>query len=290
MASRSLRHFIFIMLTLQPDSIGIGLRARHYDEVLSERPELGFVELHSENFFHAGGAAMRVLERACESYPLSLHGVGLSLASADELSQMHLDKLAALVARVEPALVSEHLCWGALQGVHFNDLLPFPYTEEALHLMCERVDRVQTRLGRRILIENLSAYVQFAASEMSECAFINELATRTGCGILLDVNNLYVNAVNFGFDAREQLALISARHVGEIHLAGFTEAEHCLIDTHGSRVVPEVWSLYRDALAHCGPVPTLIEWDTDVPELAVLLDEVALARGVQMTLQEAQHV
>lgn len=271
-------------------STGIGLRAPHYERVLTELPDLDFLEVHSENFFHAGGAAMRVLERVRAHYPLSLHGVGLSLASADTLAEAHLDKLVRLVERVEPALVSEHLCWGALDGIHYNDLLPLPYTHEALTLLCERVDHVQTRLGRRILIENLSAYVQFAGSEMSETDFINVLAARTGCGILLDVNNLYVNARNFGFDAEAVLRGVHAHHVGEMHLAGFSEGEHCLIDTHGSHVADEVWALYRTALQHCGAVPTLIEWDTDVPALDVLLEERNHASMVMQGVRELAHV
>lgn len=274
-------------------STGIGLRAPHYAQVLEALPPLGFLEVHSENFFHAGGAAMRVLERTREHYPLSLHGVGLSLASADVLAEAHLDRLAVLVERIEPALVSEHLCWGAVDGVHFNDLLPFPYSNEALSLLVERVEIVQERLGRRILIENLSSYVQFRDSVMSECEFLGELARRSGCGLLLDVNNLYVNAQNFGFDAHAELAClltsVPAGSVGEIHVAGHSQGELCLIDTHGSRVCEEVWSLYGAAIARCGAVPTLIEWDTDIPELEVLLEEAAIARGV-LTQTEFVHV
>ena len=279
-----------------PDGIGIGLRAPHYAQLLETLPRLGFLEVHSENFFHAGGAAMRVLMRARENYPLSLHGVGLSLASADGLAQAHLAKLAALVERTEPALVSEHLCWGAVDGAHLNDLLPFPYGREALSLLCERVQQVQERLGCRILVENLSSYVRFRDSEMSECEFLVELVQRSGCGVLLDVNNLYVNAQNFGFDAHMEmldlLRRLPANAVGEIHLAGHSQGELCLIDTHGSRVCDAVWALYRDAIAACGVVPTLIEWDTDVPALAVLLDEAGCAREIMQNAcsREVLHV
>lgn len=263
---------------------GIGLRAPHYAQVLETKPQIGFLEVHSENFFHAGGAAMQVLERARACYPLSLHGVGLSLASADELSQRHLEKLAALVERVEPALVSEHLCWGAVGAIHLNDLLPFPYTAEALALVTQRVERVQERLGRRILLENLSAYVAFEASDMSECDFLAELSRRSGCGLLLDLNNLYVNACNFGFDAHDEalrlLSSVAPDAIGEIHLAGYSQGELCLIDTHGSRVADPVWNLYGEVVARHGAVPTLIEWDTDVPALEVLLDEAASARRI----------
>ena len=272
--------------------VGIGLRAPHYAQVLESLPRLGFLEVHSENFFHAGGASMRVLERVREHYPLSLHGVGLSLASADMLAQSHLDKLAALVERVEPVLVSEHLCWGAVDGMHFNDLLPFPYSREALALLVERVAKVQERLGRRLLIENLSAYVQFRDSGMSECEFLAELVRQSGCALLLDVNNLYVNARNFGFDPHAELASllasIPADAVSEIHLAGHSQGELCLIDTHGSRVCEPVWALYREAITHCGPVPTLIEWDTDIPALEVLLDEAAIVHAT-LTKMELAH-
>lgn len=259
---------------------GIGLRAPHYAEVIAREPALGFLEVHSENFFHAGGAALNVLKRVRERYPVSLHGVGLSLASTDELAARHLDSLATLIERVEPALVSEHLCWCGTGGTSFNDLLPFPYTREALDWVCARVDQVQSRLRRPVLIENISAYVRFHASEMSECDFLAELVARTGCGLLFDVNNLYVNARNFGFDAVREMHKLPAHAVGEIHLAGHMQTEYCLIDTHGSRVCEEVWSLYGEALRHVGTVPTLIEWDTDLPSLDVLLDEAAHANGI----------
>lgn len=270
-------------------AIGIGLRAPHYAEMRERRPAIDFVEVHSENFFFAGGPAMRALHRARDDYPLSLHGVGLSLASADALAERHLASLADLVERVQPALVSEHLAWGAVDGIHLNDLLPFPYSSAALDLLVERVDRVQSRLRRRVLIENLSAYVRFRDAEMSEFEFLAELARRSGCGLLLDVNNLYVNACNFGFDARAELdrlaQWVAPGTVGEIHLAGHTRADLCLVDTHGSRVCETVWALYRAALARFGAAPSLIEWDTDLPALDVLLDEAARARASQGALE-----
>jgi uncharacterized protein (UPF0276 family) len=272
---------------MERNSIGIGFRQPHYRELLESRPDLDFLEVHSENFFVAGGPARALLERARQLYPVSLHGVGLSLGSADELALDHLAKLKHLVEWVEPALVSEHLSWGRVDGVHFNDLLPLPYTREALDVMSARIARVQDELKRQILIENLSAYVQFRASEMSETAFLAELARRTGCGILLDVNNLYVNAVNFGVEPLPLLAELPRAAVGEIHLAGHLQTEDCLIDDHGSRVCAAVWELYREALATLGPLPTLIEWDTDVPALEVLLDEAGLARGA---MARTQHV
>jgi uncharacterized protein len=268
---------------------GIGLRQPHYREALARAPGLGFVEVHSENFFLEGGAAMHALERVRAAWPVSLHGVGLSLGSADTLADHHLAKLKRLVERVQPALVSEHLSWGAVGGVHFNDLLPLPHSAEALALLADRVDRVQSELKRRILIENLSAYVEYRDSEMTETAFLAELSRRTGCGLLLDVNNLYVNAVNFGFDPVARLAELPGEAIAEMHLAGHTAAAGCLIDTHGARVCAAVWSLYEQACRRFGPRPTLIEWDTDLPALDVLLDEAASAAAIAQGAMEASH-
>ncbi len=265
---------------LAADAAGIGLRAPHYARVLESRPALGFLEVHSENFFAAGGATLAWLERFRAAYPLSFHGVGLSLGSADALDERHLAKLDALVRRFEPALVSEHLCWGAAGGRHANDLLPLPYTEEALDIFVTHVDAVQERLGRRILVENVSSYLRFDHSTIPEWEFVSEAAKRSGCGVLLDVNNIWVSAMNHGFDPREFLAAIDPDAlVGEVHLAGFERAGELLIDTHGARVTAEVWSLYEAALARIGPRPTLIEWDTDIPALDVLLDEARIARS-----------
>ena len=260
--------------------VGIGLRQPHYREVFERLPELAFVEVHSENFFLEGGASLHALERARAAYPVSLHGVGLSIGSADALAGEHLAKLKRLVDRIEPALVSEHLCWGGIGGVHFNDLLPLPYTREALALLADRIDHVQSTLGRRLLVENLSAYVECRDSEMTETAFLAELARRTGCGLLLDVNNLYVNAINFGFDPAARLAELDADSVGQMHLAGHTVVDDCLIDTHGSLVCDPVWSLYAQACRRFGARPTLIEWDTDLPALDVLLSQAAQAGAV----------
>ena len=272
-------------MTTPLSGTGIGLRQPHYREVFERRPTVAFVEVHSENFFLEGGASLHALERARDAYPVSLHGVGLSLGSADRLADEHLAKLKRLVDRVQPALVSEHLCWGAVGGVHFNDLLPLPHTREALALLADRVDHVQAALGRRILVENLSAYVVFRDSEMPETAFLAELARRTGCGLLLDLNNLYVNAVNFGFNAHERLADIDGSTIGEIHLAGHSVVDDCLVDTHGDVVCDPVWQLYDDACRRFGPKPTLIEWDTDLPALDVLLSQAAQADAIA----EAAH-
>jgi len=266
---------------------GIGLRQPHYREVFERRPELAFLEVHSENFFLDGGASMHALERARAAYPISLHGVGLSLGSADRLADEHLAKLARLVDRVEPALVSEHLCWGGVGGVHFNDLLPLPHTSETLALLADRIDRVQARLKRPILIENLSAYVECRDSDMTETAFLAELARRTGCGLLLDLNNLYVNAINFGFDAVARLAELDGASIGQIHLAGHAVVDDCLIDTHGSVVCDPVWALYEHACRRFGARPTLIEWDTDLPALDVLLGQAGQASAIARS--EATH-
>jgi uncharacterized protein (UPF0276 family) len=275
--------------TLSALATGIGLRRPHYREVFERLPELGFLEVHSENFFLDGGASMHALERAREAYPISLHGVGLSLGSADRLADDHLAKLKRLVERVEPALVSEHLCWGGVGGVHFNDLLPLPHTGEALALLADRVDRVQNELGRTILVENVSAYVAYRDSAMSEAAFLAELARRTGCGVLLDINNLYVNAVNFDFDPLLQLAQLQGTHIGQVHLAGHALVDDCLVDTHGAPVCDPVWALYEEACRRFGPRPTLIEWDTDLPALDVLLAEAASARAIAQRHAEAAH-
>lgn len=257
---------------------GIGLRAPHYEEFTTARQPVGWLEVHSENYFGQGGYDLHVLERLRADYSISLHGVGLGLGSARGWDKAHLDRLASLANRIQPAFVSEHLCWNAVAGMTFNDLLPVPYNEEALALCTRRVQEVQETLGRGILVENISAYLELAASDMSEGEFISELAKRSGCGVLLDVNNLYVNQVNHGADAGETIRDLRPGTVEEIHLAGFFAGEHGLVDTHGDRVSEPVWQLYQMALARFGSVPTLIEWDTDIPPLPVLLDEASKAR------------
>jgi hypothetical protein len=265
-------------------SAGIGWRAPHYRALLDQCPRLGFVEVHSENFFGAGGQPHHFLERARTLYPVSLHGVGLSLGSVDPLDTRHLEALRRLVLRYEPIFVSEHLCWSSIGGRYLNELLPLPYTEEALEHVCARVDVVQSILGRRILVENICAYVEYRHSPIPESEFLAQLAHRTGCGLLLDVNNVYVNSVNHGFDAAAYLDAVPAEAVEEIHLAGFDHGEECLIDTHGKPVHDDVWELYRHAVRRLGPVPTLIEWDTDVPPLDTLLGE---ARKADQVLDHA---
>jgi hypothetical protein len=261
-----------------PAAAGLGLRAPHVREVLATRPRTPWFEVHSENYFADGGPALASLERIRADYPLSLHGVGLSLGSTDALDRVHLAKLQRLVARMQPGLVSEHLCWSGVAGRHFNDLLPLPYTEEALLHVCTRIAQVQDTLGRELLVENISSYLAFADATIPEWEFVATLARRTGCKLLLDVNNIHVNAVNHGFDADAYVAAMPADAVAEYHLAGFETADGCLVDTHGAPVAAEVWRLYERTVARLGPRPTLIEWDTAIPSFAVLQGEAATAQ------------
>jgi uncharacterized protein len=263
-----------------PIEVGVGARPQHYRDLLSAPNRVAWIEVHSENYMGRGGQPLHYLERLRANHPLSLHGVGMSLASVDGLSRRHLVKLKALVDRFAPAVVSDHLCWGAIGARHLNDLLPLPYTEEALGVTCRNVEVAQEYLGRQILVENVSSYLQYADSRIPEWEFLTEVARRTGCGILLDVNNIYVSARNHGFDALRYLDAIPAMAVQEIHLAGFDFNGVCLIDTHGKPVAGPVWNLYGEALSRVGPVPTLIEWDTDLPAFEVLLQEAATAQGI----------
>ena len=272
--------------------VGIGWRQPHYAALLAERPALGFIEVHSENFFAEGGVTQAVLDAGRGAYPVSLHGVGLALGSAAGVDEAHLERLARLVQRIDPGWVSDHASFARVAGMggglHAADLLPIPFNDESLALMVRHVDQVQQRLGRRLLVENISAYVGWSGDTLAEPEFFNELARRSGCGLLLDVNNLFVNARNDGLAAEAAMAqamrwvdAIRPGSVGEIHLAGHCErGDGLVIDDHGSRVREEVWQVYRHALRRFGPVATLIEWDTDVPALDVLLDEAARAGGV----------
>ena len=259
------------------------MRAPHYREVLQKLPQLGWVEVHSENFF-GGGSPLRTLSKVREHYPVSLHGVGMGLASSAPLDQAHLSALHRLCDAVQPAAVSEHLCWNTAPDTSnnnlmvINDLLPFPYTQEALSNVANRVEQVQEKLGRQLLVENLSSYLSFAHSEMSEGEFLAALTLRTGCGILFDVENLYVNARNLGVDAGAFIKTIPADAVKEYHLAGYSVIDGCLVDTHDHPVYSGVWELYEFALQHIGPRPTLIEWDSDIPALPVLMGEAAKAQ------------
>jgi uncharacterized protein (UPF0276 family) len=260
---------------------GIGLRAQHHLQVLAEAPVVAWFEAHTENYFADGGAHVEALARIRANYPLSLHGVGLSLGSTDPLGSRHLERVRRAVNRFEPALVSEHLSWSSVGGRFANDLLPLPYTEEALRHVSSRIAQAQDFLGRRILIENVSSYLQFECSRMPEWEFVGAVAAESGCGILLDLNNIYVAAHNHGFDPQRYLDAMDPRAVLEIHLAGHSvvefEGQELLIDTHGTPVCDAVWNLYRAALRRFGGVPTLIEWDTDIPALEVLAAEAAKA-------------
>ena len=271
-----------------PLAAGIGLRAPHHAQVLAEQPAVAWWEVHSENFFSAGGAPLAFLQNLRRDYPVSLHGVGLSLGAVDTLFEAHLAKLAALVERIEPAAVSEHLCWSSAGAQHFNDLLPLPCNDAAIQQAATRISRVQDRLRRPILIENVSSYLTFADSTMAEWDFLVAVAERSGCGILLDINNIYVSASNHGFDAKTYIDAIAADRVGEMHLAGFDHCDDFLIDTHGQPVHAPVWDLYAYALERLGPKPTLIEWDTNIPALAVLQGEAEKA-GQFLRQQEAGH-
>ena len=264
-----------------PARAGIGLRAPHMRELLENRPAVAWLEVHSENYFAEGGRAVAELMLVRRDYPLSLHGVGLSLGSADPLDREHLLKLRRAVERFSPALVSEHLCWVSAGGMYLHDLLPLPYTEEAVGHVAGRITQVQESLGRQILIENVSSYLEYEHSTMPEWEFLREVAARAGCGILLDVNNVYVSAVNHGFDARRYIDSVPAEAVGEIHLAGHLEKQvdgvTLLVDTHDRPVKQAVWDLYVHALQVMGPRPTLLEWDSALPPLGELLTEAAKA-------------
>ena len=279
------------MADLQPARAGIGLRHPHCAQVLDALPPLGFVEVHSENFFADGGAALQVLHAARAHYAVSLHGVGLALGSAAGVDPWHLDRLARLVARIDPVRVSDHACFARAAMVpggavlHGNDLLPIAFNDASLDILCANVARVQDRLQRPMLVENLSAYLSFSDDAIPEPEFLAALCRRSGCGLLLDVNNLMVNALNA--QVADPLAhcqafvdALPAGIVGEIHLAGYCEADGIVIDDHGSRVRPDVWRVFAHALQRFGSVPTLVEWDTELPALEVLLGEAEQASAL----------
>jgi hypothetical protein len=269
---------------LIPASAGVGLRFAHHRAVVEQRPAAAWFEVHPENYL-GGGTPLGYLDAIRRDYPLSLHGVGLSLGSAQGVDERHLARLKRLIERVDPGLVSEHLAWNAIDGAHFPELLPLPLTEEALAVICRNVEHAQERLGRRILIENPSSYLRFRHSTMPEWEFIGAIAARTGCGILCDVNNIFVSACNHGFDARRYLRALPGERIAEIHLAGhrlrtLEDGRSIRIDDHGSRICDEVWQLYALAVDLFGQLPALIEWDTDVPPLPVLLEEAAKAQSI----------
>jgi uncharacterized protein (UPF0276 family) len=263
---------------------GIGLKAQHVGAILARPTVLDFVEVHAENYMVRGGPFLAHLEKVRERHALSVHGVGLSIGGSGPLDAGHLERLAALVRRFEPRWVSEHLAWSSHGGVCFNDLLPVPYDGPTLQRVCDHVDQVQQRLNRRLLLENPSTYVEFDASTMDEAQFIGEVVRRTGCGLLLDVSNAYVSAVNHGRDAVACIDALPLEAVGEVHLAGFAEdrdaaGDRLLIDAHGSPIDDAVWDLYRHAIGRLGATPTLIERDHNVPSLDTLLAEAERARA-----------
>jgi len=256
---------------------GLGLRSPHYQHILTQKPAIPWFEVLSDNYLGAGGLPLHHLEQVRQDYPITLHGVGMSLGSTDSLNWEYLTRLKQLADRLEPAYISDHLAWISVSQHYLNDLVPLPYTEAALEHVAQRISQVQDFLGCSILIENPSPYLAFADSTLPEWVFSRELAEQTGCNLLLDVNNVYVGAVNHGFDPLDYLNALPAHRVKEIHLAGYEEREGYLFDTHGYPVHPPVWQLYEAALERFGPVPTLIEWDTDIPPFPVLQVEAGKA-------------
>lgn len=263
-------------------SFGLGLRKPHYADFLDgDTPvDVDFVEVISENFMVPGGRPRHILRQVRERHPVALHGVSMSVGSADGVDRDYLKLLRALVDEIEPMVVSDHLCWTRIEGFNSHDLLPLPYTEEALDVVCSNIAIAQDMLGRPMLIENPSSYVAFDDAPMTEWEFLDLMCSRTGCGLLLDVNNVYVSGTNHGFDPLDYLAGVPADRVGQIHLAGHSQGRQLLIDTHDKPVPPPVWALYEQALARVGNVPTMIERDDDIPPLAELLDELQVARDI----------
>jgi len=282
-----------------PSGAGVGFKAEHFDAIMGMRPKLGFFEVHAENYMGAGGPPHRRLEAIRAVYPLSLHGVGLSIGTPGALDAAHLARLVSVAARYQPAVLSEHLAWSTHGGAFFNDLLPLPYTEETLDRVCDHIEITQTALKRPILLENPSTYVAFAETTIAETEFLAEIVQRTGCGLLLDVNNVFVSAANHGFDPLRYLADFPFAAVGEIHLAGYADDADdaglpLLIDAHNSPVRKAVWALYAEAIRRLGPTPTLVEWDNDLPAWPELLAEARRAeRAMEAALapeEEAAHV
>jgi uncharacterized protein (UPF0276 family) len=273
------------MNTPIPARAGVGLKPEHYRHVIDTWPDVGWFEVHPENYMGAGGWPHHVLERVRARYPLSLHGVGLSIGGAEPLNRQHAGRLAELVKRYEPGLVSEHLAWSTHEGHFLNDLLPLPYNEGTLAHVARHVDELQEVLGRRVLIENPSTYVTFSTSDMSEVDFLSELVRRTGCGLLLDCNNVYVCAINHHFDPAAYIDAFPIAHAREIHLAGYAEiadddGSPLLIDAHDRTVRDAVWALYARVIARAGAIPTLIEWDNDVPGWDALYAEAMKAERI----------
>jgi uncharacterized protein (UPF0276 family) len=262
---------------------GLGLRTTHYEAMLNEPHDVDWLEVITENYLVPGGKPLHFLERVRERFPLVMHGVSLSIGSTDPLDLKYLAQVRALAARIEPHWISDHLCWTGIEGRNLHDLLPLPYTEEALDAVVARVGQVQDALGRQILLENVSSYLSYQASEMSEWEFLSEVAQRADCAILLDINNIYVSSVNHGFDPLTYLRAIPKLKVRQFHLAGHSDMGGHLIDTHDHPIAPPVWDLYGAAVAHFGAVPTMIERDDNIPALSELVAELDIAREVSRT-------
>jgi hypothetical protein len=265
---------------------GLGLRTPHYEALLERPAGLDWLEVLSENYLVPGGKPLNYLDRIRECYPVVMHGVSLSIGSSDPVDYEYLAQLKALASRIEPHWVSDHLCWTGIEGKNLHDLLPLPYTEEALRTVVARVGEVQDYLGRQLLLENVSSYLNYRASDLSEWEFLSEVAARADCAILLDINNIYVSSVNHGFDALHYLKAIAPARVRQFHLAGHSDMDGYLIDTHDHPIAAPVWELYAAAVAHFGDVPTMIERDDNIPELPVLLDELDQARAVAQAAKQ----
>jgi len=278
-----------------PARAGIGFKPQHFANICAEHPDIGWFEVHAENYMEAGGPPHKFLSQLRASYPLSVHGVGMSIGAEMPLDEMHLERLKRVCERYQPALVSEHLAWSTHDGVFFNDLLPLPYTQKTLQRVCDHVDHIQSTLKRQILIENPSTYIAFTDSEMTEVSFLYELAKTSGCGLLLDVNNVFVSATNQGYDPLDYIDKFPLQSVGEIHLGGHavdTNDEDCgaplLIDTHGCEIADAVWELFGQTLRRTGPLPVLIEWDNDVPRWNKLHSQAMRADAIMQDLR-CQH-
>lgn len=259
---------------------GLGLRRQHYETILATQPDLDWFEILTENYLVDGGKPLHYLDRIRALYPVAMHGVALSIGGSDELDVKYLQRVKNLAQRIEPLWISDHLCWTGVDGLNTHDLLPLPYTEQALQHVVERVQRVQDFLGRQLLLENVSSYIAYTASTMNEWDFLREVAERADCLLLLDINNVYVSAVNHGFDARTYLRNIPAQRVRQFHLAGHTDRGNYLIDTHDQPIIKPVWDLYAEAVAIFGPVATMIERDDNIPPLEALIQELAIARRI----------
>lgn len=273
--------------------IGVGLRSPHYSYILENRPKISWFEAISENYMGLdsldGGRPIQILEKVRENYPIVLHGVSLSIGSIDEINFKYLDRLRQLIDRINPLWVSDHICWTGVNGENLHDLMPLPFTEETVEHLTEKILKAQDFLKRPLVFENVSAYLSFRHSEMTEWEFLNEIAQRTGCGLLIDVNNVYVSSVNQNFDPITYLSAIPKKSVTQIHLAGHTVSEHCLIDTHDGPVSEKVWDLYGLAIQLYGNVPTLIEWDDKIPEFSILEAESVRAERLQQLNLKEDH-